>query len=152
MATLTVTVKEDVLINGVHRGSENVTDITSITETYSRVLDVLNSADTEVLKFGSADGAGTISRTKLKYMRFTNLSTTAANTITLSIEDTDSEQYIIKLAAGQSYVLYNTDFDANDASTSVAIGASYSFGGAIDLIMARAAAGTPQLEVFAAMA
>ena len=107
MATLTVTVKEDVLINGVRRGSENVTDITGITETYSRVLDVLNSADTDVLKFGSADGAGTISRTKLKYMRFTNLSTTAANTITLSIEDTDSEQYIISLAAGQSYVLYN---------------------------------------------
>jgi hypothetical protein len=151
MATLTVTVKEDVLINGVHRGSENVTDISSITETYSRVLDIGTGADTEVLKFGSADGAGTISRSKLKYMRFTNLSTTAANTITLSIEDTDSEQYIIKLAAGQSYVLYNTDFDANDASTSVAIGASYSFGGAIDLIMARAAAGTPQLEVFAAM-
>lgn len=151
MATLTVTVKEDVLINGVHRGSENVTDISSITETYSRVLDIGTGADTEVLKFGSADGAGTISRSKLKYMRFTNLSTTAANTITLSIEDTDSEQYIIKLAAGQSYVLYNTDFDANDASTSVAIGASYSFGGAIDLIMARAAAGTPQMEVFAAM-
>ena len=130
----------------------NVTDITSITETYSRVLDVPNDADTDVLKFGSADGAGTINRTKLKYMRFTNLSTTAANTITLSIEDTDSEQYLIKLAAGQSYVLYNTDFDANDASTSVAIGNSYSFGGSIDLIMARAAAGTPQLEVFAAMA
>lgn len=152
MATLTITVKEDVLINGVHRGSENVTDITGITEAYSRVLDVPNDADTDVLKFGSADGAGTISRTKLKYMRFTNLSTTAANTITLSIEDTDSEQYLVKLAAGQSYVLYNTDFDANDASTSVAIGADYTFGGSIDLIMARAAAGTPQLEVFAAMA
>tara|TARA_R100000388_G_C7190084_1_gene133059 strand:+ start:285 stop:743 length:459 start_codon:yes stop_codon:yes gene_type:complete len=152
MATLTITVKENILINGADRGSENVNEITGINETYSRVVDIVNNADIEVLKFGSADGAGTIDRTKLKYLRFTNLSTTAANTITLSIEDTDAEQYIVKVAAGQSYVLYNTDFDANDASTSVAIGNSYSFGGSIDLIMARAAAGTPQLEVFAAMA
>ena len=148
MATLTVTVKEDVLINGVHRGSENVTDITNITETYSRVLDIGNASDTEVLKFGSADGAGTISRTKLKYMRFTNLSTTAANTITLSFEDTDVDQYFVKLSAGQSFILTNTDIEANDASTSIAIGA---FSGNIDLVMAKAAAGTPQLEVFAAM-
>lgn len=151
MATLTVTVKEDVLINGVHRGSENVTDIDNISETYSRVLDLGTSADTELIKFGSADGAGTIDRSKLKYLRFTNLSATSANKITLSIEDTDSEQYIVSLEAGQSYVLRNTNFDANDASTSVAIGASYTFGGAIDLVMARAAAGTPQIEVFAAM-
>jgi hypothetical protein len=148
MATLTVTLKEDVLINGVHRGSENVTDITNITETYSRVLDIGNASDIEVLKFGSADGAGTISRTKLKYMRFTNLSTTAANTITLSFEDTDVDQYFVKLSAGQSFILTNTDIEANDASTSIAIGA---LSGAIDLITAKAAAGTPQLEVFAAM-
>jgi len=148
MATLTVTVKEDVLINGVHRGSENVTDINNITETYSRVLDIGTSSDIEVLKFGSADGAGTISRSKLKYMRFTNLSTTAANTITLSFEDTDVDQYFVKLSAGQSFILTNTDIEANDTDPSDAIG---SLDGAIDLIMAKAAAGTPQLEVFAAM-
>lgn len=148
MATLTVTVKEDVLINGVHRGSENVTDINNITETYSRVLDIGTSSDTEVLKFDSADGAGTISRSKLKYMRFTNLSTTAANKITLSFEDTDTDQYFVNLHAGQSFILTNTDIEANDTDPSIAIGA---FSGAIDLIMAKAAAGTPQLEVFAAM-
>lgn len=152
MSTLTISVKEDVLINGVHRGSENIKNIESITEVYSRVIDVPNDADLDVLKFGAADSAGQINRTKLKYLRFTNLSATPANAIILSFEDTNAEQYLVNLAAGQSYVLYNTDFDANDASTSVAIGGSYSFGGAVDLIMARAAAGTPQMEVFAAMA
>ena len=76
MATLTITVKEDVLINGVHRGSENVIRHHGITRRQLRVVDVPNDADTDVLKFGSADGAGTINRTKLKYLRFTNLGTT----------------------------------------------------------------------------
>jgi hypothetical protein len=148
MATLTVTIKEDVLLNGAQRGSENVVDIASIAEIYSRIVDIGTASDTEVLKFDTADGAGTITRSKLKYLRFTNLSTTSANTITLSFEDTDSDQYFVKLSAGQSFILTNTDIEANDANPSIAIGA---FSGALDLIMAKAAAGTPQLEVFAAM-
>ena len=151
MATLTVTIKEDVLLNGAQRGSENVVDVASITEVYSRIFDIPNNADREVLKFDTADGAGTITRSKLKYLRFTNLSTTAANFIYLSIEDTNTDQYIVKLEAGQSYIITNTNIEANDANPSVAIGGSFSFVGAMDLIMARADAGTPQLEVFAAM-
>ena len=148
MATLTVTIKEDVLLNGVHRGSENVLDVASITEVYSRIVDVVSTGDTEVLKFDTANGAGTITRSGLKYLRFTNLSTTSANTITLSIEDTDTDQYFVKIGAGESFILTNTDIEANDANPSIAIGA---FSGSIDLIMAKAAAGTPQMEVFAAM-
>ena len=148
MATLTVTIKESVLLNGAERGSENVLDIASITEVYSRIVDVVSTGDTEVLKFSTANGAGTITKASLKYLRFTNLSTTAANTITLSVEDTDTDQYFVKIGAGESFILANTDIEANDASPSIAIGA---FSGSIDLITAKAAAGTPQMEVFAAM-
>jgi hypothetical protein len=148
MATLTVTLKEDVLLNGAQRGSENVVDIASVSEIYSRIFDIGNASDTEVLKFDSADGAGTITRSKLKYLRFTNLSSTTAETITLSLENTDAYQYFVKLSAGQSFILTNTDIEANDANPSIAIG---TLSGSLDLIMAKAASGTPQLEVFAAM-
>jgi|DEB0MinimDraft_6_1074348.scaffolds.fasta_scaffold74593_1 hypothetical protein len=153
MATLTITVKEEVVVNGVQRGSENVKDITSITEIYSRVMDVPNGVDTDVLKFGTVDGAGQIIASKIKYIRFTNLGTNDSNYITLSFEDTDTDQYFVKLAAGQSYTLFNTDLDANALATSGAIGVDTYFAagkGTLDLIMARSSSGTQQLEVFAA--
>lgn len=151
MATLTVTVKEDLVLNGAPKGGEFTKIIENVSECYSRIVDLGTTADTEVLKFGSADGAGTITRTKLKYLRLTNLSTVSASSIILSFEDTDLEQYFISLAPGQSYTLFNTDFSANDETTSEAIGASYSFSASLDLIMARSDSGSPQLEVFAAM-
>lgn len=152
MATLTVTVKEDLVLNGASKGGEFTKIIENVNECYSRIVDLGTTADTEVLKFGSADGAGTILRSKLKYLRLTNLSTVSASSITLSFEDTDLEQYFISLDPGQSYTLFNTDFSANDETTSEAIGASpYTFSSDLDLIMARSDSGSPQLEVFAAM-
>ena len=45
MATLTVTLKEELELNGRDRGSEMVKDITGITETFHRILDVGTASD-----------------------------------------------------------------------------------------------------------
>ena len=153
MATLTITIKEDLLLNGASKGGEFTKSIESIDQVYSRIVDVPNGADTDVLKMGTADGAGQLIASNVKYLRLTNLGTNDYNFITLSFEDTDADQYFVKLAAGQSYTLFNGAIDANDASTSTAIGADNYFSGkgTIDLIMARSSAGTQQLEIFAAL-
>ena len=153
MATLTITVKEDLILNSAPKGGEFVKNIDGIDQVYSRIVDVPNGADTEVLKMGTADGAGQRIASNVKYLRLTNLGTNDSNFISLSFEDTDTDQYFVKLAAGQSYTLFNADIDANDASTSTAIGADNYFAskGTIDLIMARSSSGTQQLEVFAAL-
>ena len=153
MATLTITIKEDLLLNGAPKGGEFTKSIESIDQVYGRIVDVPNGADTEVLKMGTADGAGQLTASNVKYLRLTNLGTNDSNFITLSFEDTDTDQYFVKLAAGQSYTLFNGAIDANDASTSAAIGTDNYFSGkgTIDLIMARSSAGTQQLEIFAAL-
>ena len=153
MATLTITVKEELILNGAPKGGEFSKSIESIDQVYNRIVDVPNGADTDVLKMGAADGAGQLIASNVKYLRLTNLGTNDSNFITLSFEDTDTDQYFVKLAAGQSYTLFNGAIDANDASTSAAIGADNYFAskGTIDLIMARSSAGTQQLEIFAAL-
>ena len=153
MATLTITVKEELVLNGTPKGGEFVKNIDAIDQVYSRIVDVPNGADTEVLKMGTVDGAGQLIASNVKYLRLTNLGTNDNNFITLSLEDTDTDQYFVKLAAGQSYTLFNADIDANDASTSTTIGADNYFTskGTIDLIMARSSSGTQQLEVYAAL-
>ena len=109
MATLKVTINEELSIEGVDRGSSRVLDVASVSQVDNRVVTVTNS-EADLVKFGSAVASGTFVAASVKYLRITHAGT--ANTLTLRVLGT-SEEYFVKLTAGQSFVLNNASMDAN---------------------------------------
>ena len=140
MATLTVTIKEELTLNGTDRGSTYVTSAT-VTQLDHRILDVLHSTDQTILLFAAAVAAGTIKDATLDYLRITNLDST--NFVTLRIVG-NSEEYFVKVEAGDSFILNNSVMDANDAGS-----ATVSFA-AIDEIKVQADTATCSIEIYAA--
>lgn len=149
MATLTVTIKEDLNLNGRDRGSEITHEVSSITETYHRIMDVLHTADMVLVEMdptpGNTEGQK-FHDDDVKYLRITNLGPT--NFLILSVIDSGAHEYAVKLEAGDSFVLNNKVTEANATGNS-SVGASL---GAITSISAKADTATVQVEVFAAIA
>lgn len=142
MATLTVTIKEELILNGAEHGSENVVSITSVTESMHRIIDIPTATEATVATFGSATGGSTFIDNTAQYMRVTNIDTT--NYATLRVLGT-SEEYFVKLEPEGSFMLFNSKMDAN-ATGSQAV----SFAD-IDSIKAQANTAAVQLEVFVAV-
>ena len=88
MANLTVTITEDLILNGSTRGSTNQLTITGIESVYERVVTIpANSDGTVVLNkdtIASSDGAVDIQDTK--YIRVTNLDSTNNVNISLQVD------------------------------------------------------------------
>ncbi|MAK54932.1 MAG: hypothetical protein CML17_03670 [Pusillimonas sp.] len=128
MANLTVTITENVILNGSVRGSTNQLTITGIEHTLERVVTIpANSDGTVVLTkdtIASQDGAVDIQDTK--YIRITNLDSTNNVNLSLQIDannnDSDAERSAtISLPAGQSFMM-GTPHDAiavNDSTASI---------------------------------
>jgi len=109
MATLKVTINEELSIEGVDRGSSRVLDVASVSQVDNRIVTVTNS-EADLVKFGSAVASGTFVAASVKYLRITHAGT--ANTLTLRVLGS-SEEYFVKLSSGQSFVLNNASMDAN---------------------------------------
>jgi len=140
MATLKVTINEELNIGGVDRGSSRVLDVASVSQVDNRIVTVTNS-EADLVKFGSAVASGTFVAASVKYLRITHAGT--ANTLTLRVLGS-SEEYFVKLTAGQSFVLNNASMDAN-ATGGEALGLAN-----IAEIKAVASASTIVTEVFVA--
>ena len=118
MADLTVTLTEDLLLNGSTRGSTNILTITGVESVYERVVTIpANSDGTVVLTkdtIASSDGALDIQDTK--YISVTNLDSTNNVNISLQIDaDNDdsaaNESATISLPAGHTFMM-GTPHDA----------------------------------------
>ena len=147
MATLTITVTEALTLgdgSGVDRGTTNVHTIDSINEVDHRIMDIQTSY-VDILKFGSAAGAGTFEDNAVKYLRIKNLDTT--NFVTLRIRQSDSE-YFIKLEAEDVFMIGNNLMDAHEDGDT-ALGTAESLAN-IDLISAKANSAICQVEYFVA--
>jgi hypothetical protein len=140
MATLTVTIREEIVLNESDHGSECVTDITSVTQMFERVIDC-TIAEMTLLSFDTAAGGGTFVDAGLKYVRITN--TDATNFVTLRVLG-NSEEYFVKLEPKGSFVLFNDKMDANASGSASATLAN------IDDIKGAADTATCQLAIFAA--
>jgi hypothetical protein len=149
MATLTLTIKEDLVINGKQQGTSNVTDITGVNNVYSRVY-VIDSTEDTVLDFqADRSNGGSVEDATLKYARFTRTDSSTSNTVDLRVQSTgDNKEFIIRLGAGESYIMF---FDSIDAeSVSASIGGAFS-ASQIDVIKAVcSAADGATLEVLVA--
>lgn len=142
MATLTVTIKEELILNGSERGSENTATLSSVTEMMERIIDIPTASEATLVEYGAATGGGTFIDDTTQYLRVTNIDDT--NFVTLRVLGT-SEEYFVKIPARGSFVLFNDEMDAN-ATGSQAVSLAD-----IESIKAQADTASVQLEVFVAV-
>jgi hypothetical protein len=109
-ANLTVTLTDNVTLNGQSYGNTNTLTIADIDEVYSRVVEVPISAFTPIVELGST-GQGSLVAANVKYIRVTNLDDT--NFVNLKVFGTDA--MVIKLEAGKSFIMGGASFDADNA-------------------------------------
>ena len=139
MATLNVTITEDLTLSGQTIGSSNTASY-SVTSVDHRIITCTVTEQT-VLLFNSADAAGTIKDATLKYLRLTNLD--ASNFIVIRVKG-NSEEYFQKVPAGSSFLLTDSQMDANATG-----GQSLSLAN-IDEISIDADSASVDVEVYAA--
>ena len=142
MATLTVTIKEELILNGTERGSENTATLSSVTESLHRIIDIPTASEATLVEYGAATGGSTFIDDTTQYLRVTNIDDT--NFVTLRVLGT-SEEYFVKVPARGSFVLFNDEMDAN-ATGSQAVSLAD-----IESIKAQADTASVQLEVFVAV-
>lgn len=107
MATLKVTIKEEIVLNGKDMGNENFLSISGVTSAEHRIVTLPQDSEQSVLLFDASNvSAGTIKDDTLRHLRFTNLD--ASNNIQLRFAEAD-RQYAVLLEPGESYILGNDD-------------------------------------------
>ena len=78
--TLTVTLTENITLNGYDQGSKNTLTIESVNEVFKRLVTCTASQTTTVLTFNAAvhGAAGAVDLQDCKYIRITNMDDTNA--------------------------------------------------------------------------
>ena len=143
MATLTITLTEAVTLGdgSTDRGTTNTQTVT-VNEVDHRIMDV-GTSWIEVLKFASANAAGTFADGTVKHLRITNLD--SSNFVSLRIK-ASSIEYFVKIEAEDHFILGNTVMDAESGT---GYGTDVSFAN-IDSIEAKADTAGVQIEYFIA--
>ena len=101
-ATLTVTLTEEISLNGQDKGSTNALTVASVTEVSQRIVEVPQT-EINLLSFQATNpGAGTFDRADVRYIRLTNKDDT--NYVVLVFTDGNSTEFILKLDAGKSFI------------------------------------------------
>ena len=143
-ATLTVTLKESIELNGVEQGATTTKTIASVNEVSKRIVTV-TTTEAEVIAFhASAISSGTFIEGDVRYIRFTNLDDT--NHVTLPFKNENDDEFAVKLDAGHSFI-FPGDNSGGVVDTMDAIdgtGLTYSLG---DLVNVTADADTASCDV-----
>ena len=140
MANLTVTIKEELSLNGKEYGGSNSLDLT-VTEVDSRII-TITSIEQTVLLFAAAVAAGTFKDAQLEYLRITNLHPTA--TVDLRISDA-AQEYFVRIVAGGSFILTEDQLDADNTGSAETMALAQ-----IDSIKATSSVGASDIEIFSA--
>mgnify|MGYP003652791814 FL=1 len=111
MATLNITITEELTLNGADRGSTNTLAVASVTQVYHRIVTCPASSDTTIATFqtltSTSDNA--IDLEDAKYIRVTNLD--ASNPVNLSLQVSVDEDAAadasatILMDAGRSFIM-----------------------------------------------
>ena len=112
-STLTVTIKEDITLNGVKQGGEQTLRIGSINEISKRIVTCPANSETTVAMFHSSVADGTLSPLDIddvRYIRVTNLDDSTSITLSLQSdvgEDDSSadESASLLIEAGRSFIM-----------------------------------------------
>ena len=147
-ATLTVTVKEQLYLNGKDRGSETTHTFNFVDEVMSFIKTCPDDAATALLVFDTTPTTGSnLNIADVKYIRLTNLDASVDCEIGLY----DGASYAIhKLGPGQSYILM-TGVDDTFELGAIATGGSATAGmDDLTSIAVHCYAGAVDIEVFVA--
>tara|TARA_R100000541_G_scaffold54028_1_gene62377 strand:+ start:1086 stop:1511 length:426 start_codon:yes stop_codon:yes gene_type:complete len=140
MANLTVTIKEEVSLNGKEYGGVNSLNLT-VTEVDTRIVTITNTEQT-IFLFAAAVAAGTFKDAQLEYLRITNLHASA--TVDLRISDS-AQEYFVRIVAGGSFILTEDQLDADNTGDAETMSLAQ-----IDSIKAISSTSTSDIEIFAA--
>jgi len=113
---LTVTITEDISLNGVTYGNTVSTTFATQGQVDQRIMSIAVGVEglfTDIFSFSTVDGQGTGVKTDYAYFRITNLDDT--NFVTLQI--TAGDTFWIKLKASESFILMDNEMDAIASST-----------------------------------
>jgi hypothetical protein len=135
-ATLTVTVNEDVKLNGQQVGSKIVQAIPGINEASRRIFSV-PTYETEILALSSSAGAGTYVTANMQYIRITNLDDT--NFVRLTFSSGSLNRYDMKLPAKRTAIFTSPSISGSDAGDS--------FGSFVDFDSMKASANTAAVDI-----
>lgn len=152
MATLKVKIQEDIVLNNNSYSSKRVYSKSGINEAIKRII-TLSTTETGLVGFATANStdlsksyvAGLFDEDEVFYIRITNLDDT--NHINLTFRDELSDEFVIKVDAGHSFIY------PGDASTGVVNsmrandGALGALGSPQDLIDITATADTSSCDV-----
>jgi hypothetical protein len=143
MATLTITVTEAVTLGdgSTDRGTTNTQTVT-VDEVDHRIMDIPTSW-VSIIKFASANAAGTFADGTVKYLRITNLD--SSNFLSLRVKS-NSIEYFVKVEAEDHFILGNSVMDGESGA---GYGNDVSFIN-IDEIQAKADSAAVQVEYFIA--
>lgn len=146
MATLTVIISESITLSGKDQGDTTTMTFAEIVDFYKRTILVPTS---EVILYDthSSNVAGsTFDYDLLDYVRITN--TDSTNFISLRLINKNTDEFIYRIAAGESFLLYAHGTTVMNASESAAL----SLGGenAIEYVKATADDAACRVEVFIA--
>tara|TARA_R110000824_G_scaffold291851_1_gene480308 strand:- start:258 stop:665 length:408 start_codon:yes stop_codon:yes gene_type:complete len=125
------------------RGTTNIQTVT-VDEVDHRIMDI-GTTESQIIKFGSSNAAGTFADDTVQHLRITNLGPT--NYITLRIQLSDAE-YFVKLHVEDHFILGNSKMEAHeDGDSGINVSATFAN---IDSIWAKANSAAVQLEYFIA--
>ena len=124
-ATLTVTLTENLTINGRDYGAIQTYEVPSIVDVVRRVVTV-STKEANLWLLGVSALAGTSVIADTMYMRFTNLDDT--NHVVLTFANADADEFAIKIDKGQSFLVFGDAaggmaamMDAKDSALSLSL-------------------------------
>ena len=111
MATLNVTITEELTLNGADRGSTNTLSVASVTQVYHRIVTCPANVDSTIATFQTATSTSdnAIDLEDAKYVRVTNLD--ASNPVNLSLQVSADEDgaadasATLLVDAGRSFIM-----------------------------------------------
>tara|TARA_R100001163_G_scaffold5748_1_gene6754 strand:+ start:2096 stop:2545 length:450 start_codon:yes stop_codon:yes gene_type:complete len=137
MATLTLLIKEDLIIGGKQQGTSTTKEVTGVNNSYCRYYVVDSTEDTIIDFQADRSSGGAVEDGTVKYARFTH--TGSSNTVDLRFQATAAnKEFLIRLSAGESHLLFFDQIDAESQSSG--LGGNFS-GSQLDVIKAICSAG-----------
>jgi hypothetical protein len=112
-STATITISENIVLNGVSYGNSIDKSFDSQGEVIQRIMSIA-ATFTDIFHTSTADGRGTIVAADWCYFRITNLDDT--NFVILRLYDGTDSQFF-KLEAGESFFLMSPDIDVDATGT-----------------------------------
>ena len=113
-STATITISENITLNGVTYGNAISKAFTTQGEVIQRIMSVSTSFP-EILITSTVDGRGQVVAADWCYFRITNLDDT--NFITLRLTNTATDSQFFKIEAGESFFLMSPDIDIDDGAS-----------------------------------